>query len=134
MYFHLDISCCKLVTDLFIFQITGLILVVTGGVIQGVYSEYLDFLDHRFFNAPVLLVIVGCIIFCVTFFGCCGAIKENHCMTMTFSILLALILLVELGAGIGAYMTKDRVQKKQDNMYSNATKTFATYFRRYLSH
>ena len=95
----------------FLLQLSGLILVITGGVIQGVYAEYLDFLGHRFFNAPVLLVVVGCLTFCVTFFGCCGAIKENHCMTMTFSVLLALIFLVELGAGIGAYMAKEDVSQ-----------------------
>ncbi len=42
-----------------LFQLTGLVLIVTGGVIQGVYSKYLDFLGSSFFNAPVLLVVVG---------------------------------------------------------------------------
>ena len=93
----------------FLFQLSGLCLIVTGGVIQGVYSQYLDFLGDKFFNAPVLLVVVGCIIFFVTFFGCCGAVKENHCMTVTFSVLLALIFLLELGAGIGAYMMRQEV-------------------------
>ncbi len=122
-------------------QLTGLILIVTGIVIQGVYSQYLDFLGSSFFNAPVLLIIVGFIIFFVTFFGCCGAIKareqnefftcgnsgvfhwlnfaffffqnlsqENHCMTMTFSVLLGVIFLVEIGAGIAAYSMKTEVR------------------------
>merc|ERR1711936_355822 len=52
-----------------IFLITGLALIVTGCVIQGVYSNYLDFLGDSFFNTPVLLVVVGCIIFFITFFG-----------------------------------------------------------------
>jgi CD63 antigen len=63
----------------------------------------------QFFNTPVLLIVVGCIIFFVTFFGCCGAIKENHCMTITFSVLLAFIFLLELGAGIAAYMLRSDV-------------------------
>ena len=93
-------------------QLSGLCLIVTGGVIQGVYSQYLDFLGDSFFNAPVLLVVVGCIVFFVTFFGCCGAVKENHCMTVTFSVLLALIFLLELGAGIGAYMMRDEASSR----------------------
>lgn len=92
-----------------VFAITGLTLIITGGVIQGAYSNYLDFLGDQFFNTPVLLVVVGCIIFCITFFGCCGAVKENHCMTMTFSVLLALIFIIELGAGISAYMLRSQV-------------------------
>jgi CD63 antigen len=92
------------------FALSGLTLVITGGVIQGVYRQYLDFLGSQFFSAPVLLVVVGCIIFFVTFFGCCGAIKENHCMTVTFSVFLSLIFLLELGAGIGAYMMRGDVR------------------------
>lgn len=92
-----------------IFAITGFALIITGCVIQGVYSNYLDFLGDSFFNTPVLLVVVGCIIFFVTFFGCCGAIKENHCMTLAFSVFLALILLIELGAGIASYTFRDEV-------------------------
>jgi len=92
-----------------IFLITGLALIITGCVIQGVYSNYLDFLGDSFFNTPVLLVVVGCIIFFITFFGCCGAIKEHHCMTLAFSVFLALILVIELGAGIASYAFKDQV-------------------------
>ena len=95
---------------LLLFQITGLALIVTGAVIQGLYSQYLDFLGDSFFNTPVLLVVVGCIIFAITFFGCCGAVKESHCMTMTFAVLLGLIFVIELGAGISAYMLRTRVR------------------------
>jgi drug/metabolite transporter (DMT)-like permease len=90
-------------------QITGLALIITGCVIQGVYSNYLDFLGDGFFNTPVLLVVVGCIIFFITFFGCCGAIKEHHCMTLAFSVFLALILVIELGAGIASYAFRSQV-------------------------
>ena len=92
-----------------LFQLSGLFLIVTGGVVQGAYSQYLDFLGDQFFSTPVFLVIVGCIIFFVAFFGCCGAIKENHCMTLTFSILLGIIFLMEIGAGIAAYRLKSEV-------------------------
>jgi CD63 antigen len=92
-----------------IFAITGLSLIITGCVIQGVYSNYLDFLGDSFFNTPVLLVVVGCIIFFVTFFGCCGAIKEHHCMTLAFSVFLSLILIIELGAGIASYAFRNQV-------------------------
>ena len=82
---------------------------MVGGVIQGAYSQYLDFLGDQFFNTPVFLVVVGCIIFFVAFFGCCGAIKENHCMTTTFAVLMGVIFLMEIGAGIAAYKLKGQV-------------------------
>merc|ERR1711874_223703 len=81
-----SIKCVKYTLFLFnlLFSLSGLFLIVTGGVVQGAYSQYLDFLGDSFFSTPVFLIIVGCIIFFVAFFGCCGAIKENHCMTLTF--------------------------------------------------
>jgi len=106
-----SMKCVKYLLFVFnlIFAITGLALIVIGGIIQGLYSQYLDFLGDQFFNTPILLVVVGCLIFIVTFFGCCGAIKESYCMTMTFSILLALVFLLEFGAGIAAYMLRNDV-------------------------
>lgn len=106
-----SMKCVKYLLFAFnlVFAISGLALIVIGGIIQGLYSQYLDFLGDKFFNTPVLLVVVGCLIFIVTFFGCCGAIKEHYCMTMTFSVLLAFIFLLEFGAGIAAYMLRSDV-------------------------
>ena len=123
-----------------LFQLSGLFLIVTGGVVQGAYSQYLDFLGDQFFSTPVFLVIVGCIIFFVAFFGCCGAIKENHCMTLTFSILLGIIFLMEIGAGIAAYRLKSEVRfnmvsyvliglniQVKDLLYTNMEKGMQNY-------
>jgi len=106
-----SMKCVKYLLFIFnlIFAITGLALIIIGGIIQGLYSQYLDFLGEQFFNTPILLVVVGCLIFIVTFFGCCGAIKEHYCMTMTFSLLLGLIFILEIGAGIAAYMLRSEV-------------------------
>jgi len=107
-----SIKCIKYTLFLFnlLFTLSGLFLIVVGGVVQGAYSQYLDFLGDQFFSTPVFLVIVGCIIFFVAFFGCCGAIKENHCMTLAFAILLGIIFLMEVGAGIAAYKLKSQVK------------------------
>lgn len=32
---------------------------------------------------PVTLVVLGAIILLISFFGCCGAIRESYCMSMT---------------------------------------------------
>lgn len=35
---------------------------------------------------PVIaIIIIGSVIFVIAFFGCCGAIRESHCMTVTVS-------------------------------------------------
>ncbi|XP_069509834.1 CD63 antigen isoform X2 [Ambystoma mexicanum] len=59
-------------------------------------------------GVPIVLLIVGAVIFVVSFFGCCGAWKENYCMVTTFAILLTLIFLVEIAAAIAGYVFKDQ--------------------------
>lgn len=36
---------------------------------------------------PILVLILGSVIFTISFFGCCGAIKESQCMVSTVSFL-----------------------------------------------
>jgi CD63 antigen len=67
-------------------QVTGLILIIVGAVTLGLYENYNHLLDESFFSPPALLIAVGVIVFIVSFFGCCGAVKENHCMILTVSI------------------------------------------------
>jgi len=45
---------------------------------------------------PILFMIIGAIIFIVAFFGCCGAIKESHCMTVTYSTFLMVMLIAQI--------------------------------------
>ncbi|XP_043242338.1 CD63 antigen-like isoform X2 [Amphibalanus amphitrite] len=94
----------------FIFVISGIALVTLGAVIKGYYNKYLDFLGDGVVGAPILLIIVGVVIFFVAFMGCCGAIRESYCMTMTFAVLLALIFILELAAGITAYVLRDDIR------------------------
>lgn len=66
-------------------QLSGIGLVVAGTVIQIKYSQYINFLGDDFLSAPIVLIACGCVITLLGFFGCCGAIRENYCMTMTVS-------------------------------------------------
>merc|ERR1712215_58939 len=113
-----SIKCVKYSLFLFnlLFSLSGLFLIIAGGVVQAAYSQYLEFLGDQFFSTPMFLIVVGCIIFFVAFFGCCGAIKENHCMTLTFAVLLGVIFLMEIGAGVAAYKLKGQVN---DLLYRN---------------
>lgn len=68
-------------------QITGLVLLSVGAAIKAVYYGYHVFLDDQYFSAPNLLIAVGLIILLVSFLGCCGAVKENHCMIVSVGML-----------------------------------------------
>ncbi|XP_056418150.1 CD63 antigen [Hyla sarda] len=61
-------------------------------------------------GAPVVIIAVGVIIFFISFFGCCGAARENYCMVTTFAVLLVLIFLVEIAAAIAGYVYRNQLQ------------------------
>ncbi len=68
-------------------KIAGLSLAAVGVTIKAGYIEHLQFLllpDH-IASAPLLLIVLGVIIFTVSFFGCCGAVKESRCLLITVS-------------------------------------------------
>lgn len=101
-----------------LFAVSGITLIITAAIIQGLYWTYLDFLGNEFLSAPMLFIIVGVVIFLVAFFGCCGAVKENNCMIITFSVLLGLIFICELAGGIAAYVLRNDVDVVlTENMY-----------------
>lgn len=77
---------------LFSSQVSGITLIITAAVIQGLYATYLDFLGNEFLSAPMLFIIVGVVIFLVAFFGCCGAVRENNCMMITVRLTLVQLL------------------------------------------
>jgi CD63 antigen len=47
-----------------------------------------------------LLIVVEVIVFVAAFCGCCGAIKENHCVIMKFAGLVLVVFGMELAGGI----------------------------------
>lgn len=91
----------------FVFVITGITIMAVGLTVQGAYHNFREILDPQFFSVPTFLVVIGSFIFVIAFFGCCGAYKENYCMTLTFSILLILIFILELAAGISGYVLRN---------------------------
>jgi len=92
--------------------------------VQGVYHGYNDFLDSNYFSIPKLLIAIGVITFIVAFFGCCGAIKENYCMVLTFAVLMITIFILELSAGISGYVLRNEAK---DMLTRNLKRTMAEY-------
>lgn len=104
-------KCVKYVLFAFnlIFFLAGLGLIIAGTVVQTRFSTYFDFFGQSFSAAAILLIVVGSIIFIIGFFGCCGAYKENYCMTMTFAVLLGIVFVLEIAAAITAYVMRNEV-------------------------
>jgi len=105
-------NCCENLVKYFmifcniLFVLAGFILIGFGAWSQIDAKDYLNFLGENYVNTPIFIIIVGCIIFVIAFFGCCGAWKESSCLVYSYAVLLSVILIAQIGAGIAAYMLK----------------------------
>lgn len=120
-------SCVKYLLFCFnlLFAITGLIILIVGIRAEIKSSPYIDLTDSNFYTSgPIVLIIVGVIVFIVAFFGCCGAVKENHCMIVTFSVFLLIIFVAELAVGIAGYV---KHQDLETSIVNHLNKTISQY-------
>ncbi|XP_035512743.1 CD63 antigen [Morone saxatilis] len=115
----------------FIFWLCGLALIVVGVLVQVGLHKTFTIKDATASGIPILIIIVGVVIFFISFFGCCGAWKENYCMITTFAIFLSLIIIVEIAAAIAGYVFRNKLSGVvQDSLaemithYENGTAEF----------
>ncbi|XP_015905097.1 23 kDa integral membrane protein-like [Parasteatoda tepidariorum] len=92
----------------FIFVICGIALIIVGAL--GTKKDMTHFLDNKYITVPYILIVLGSVIFVISFFGCWGAMQENHFMVMVFALLVFVLMMIELAGGIAAYFYKGEVE------------------------
>uniref|UniRef100_A0A8C5MD39 Tetraspanin n=1 Tax=Leptobrachium leishanense TaxID=445787 RepID=A0A8C5MD39_9ANUR len=101
----------------FIFWICGIALIAIGIYVQVQLNHSILIKNASSSGAPIVIIAVGVVIFFISFFGCCGAVKENYCMVTTFAVILVLIFLVEIAAAIAGYVLKDKVRSAFNEVF-----------------
>lgn len=95
----------------FVFFLSGLALIIVGAMVRSDYGDYFTYADSKFATAEIFIIVIGIIVFLIGFFGCCGALKENHCMMCAFAVLLSIIFILEIAAAIVGYQYRRKVEK-----------------------
>ncbi|KAG7159188.1 CD63 antigen-like 2 [Homarus americanus] len=91
-------------------QLSGLALIVIGGIAQGFFSSYIEFFNGKYETPAIGIIILGGIILVISFFGCCGAKKENVFMLRIFGFLMVIVLLLECAAAITVLVMKTDIK------------------------
>ncbi|XP_063808731.1 CD63 antigen [Pseudophryne corroboree] len=105
-------KCVKYLVFIFnlLFWICGIALIALGIYVQVTLNSSVIIKNAASAAPAIVLIAVGVVIFFISFFGCCGAAKENYCMVTTFAVLLSLVFLVEIAAAIAGYVFRDKIQ------------------------
>lgn len=104
----------------FIFALCGLAILIVGVLAHLQITKYADTIKSNVMFPSVTLIVIGSIIFIIAFFGCCGAIRESHCMTVTFASLLLTILIIQVAVAIYAFV----VLKNSDEIKSSIREAY----------
>ncbi|GBP26206.1 CD63 antigen [Eumeta japonica] len=64
--------------------LVGLAMIGLGVAARLKWVGIMDQLPDNFRVASWIFIVIGAIVFVIAFFGCCGAIRESHCMVVTY--------------------------------------------------
>ncbi|KAJ9576360.1 hypothetical protein L9F63_006772, partial [Diploptera punctata] len=95
----------------FLFAICALILLIIGALTLSDVNEE----DLTIY--AICLIVVGAIGFIIAFYGCCGAIRESHCMVVTFAVFLLIVLILEIVLGIFLYIGREEIESALTESY-----------------
>jgi len=96
----------------FLFWALGIALLVVGIMSRSSVSNWQQLVNDSLVpNAANILIAAGVLVALIGFLGCCGALKKNRCMLLSFAISIILIFILQLGGGIYAYTKSGKLQK-----------------------
>ncbi|CAH0727253.1 unnamed protein product, partial [Brenthis ino] len=97
-------------TNLF-FALAGLTLLGLGIALELRVARVTDlFEDSQLYQlTPIGAIVVGCIVFLIAFFGCCGAIKENNCMLISYAVFMIFLMILKITLVTLIFVKQDEV-------------------------
>jgi len=96
----------------FVLFLGGLLILAAGGYMHyQISSEYGAFFEEGASKAGLFGIGVGVVVTLVSFLGCCGLIKSSSCMLKAYGVMVAVLLIAEIGTGIAATLYKGEAEE-----------------------
>ncbi|KAH8415946.1 hypothetical protein KR222_004738 [Zaprionus bogoriensis] len=110
-------GCATATIKYLVFLFNALCALLGIGVIV-VSSLALDDVDSENRPSIIFFIVIGSIVFLISFFGCCGAIKEHICLTWLYAIIMLVLLILSCVLSF-AYVKKIDADKMSLNILNN---------------
>ncbi|KAM6945695.1 tetraspanin-33 [Aplochiton taeniatus] len=104
--------CC------YIFWVTSAVLIAIG--IYAKIAKEKDVVDTLAADPALLLIIVGSLMFTITFFGCFGALRNEPRLLKMFLGILVVILLLQITTVVLGFVFTDMVMERTEQLMKNA--------------
>ncbi|KAL2715539.1 CD63 antigen-like [Vespula squamosa] len=106
-------------------ELCGLAILVVGILMHINLNNYQEAVKDNVTVPSMTFIVIGSIIFVIAFFGCCGAIRESHCMTITFASFLLTIFIIQIAVAIYAFVV---FRESNVNIYDTYKEVFYNYW------
>ncbi|KAM9705197.1 tetraspanin-33 [Menidia menidia] len=103
----------------FLFWIISLVL-VSIGVYARISKHAETALACLSVDPAIMLLVVGVLMFILTFCGCVGSLRENICLLQTFCVCLTVIFILQLAAGILGFVFSDKARHRVSEIINDA--------------
>ncbi|XP_063697776.1 leukocyte surface antigen CD53-like [Culicoides brevitarsis] len=112
----------------FLWFLFGIVMVIAGAFIYTQSGKYIETLKN--IEVPqfaIFLMIVGFVTIIISFCGCCGAIQESQCLSLTYSALLFLIIIVQVTVAVLIFVNlqedkiKEPINKSIEKVFNDKT-------------
>ncbi|XP_068674198.1 CD63 antigen-like [Montipora foliosa] len=107
----------------FIFFVFGCVLIGYGAWALIKLGDYSTLTEGSYAAGSKVMIAAGVFIALISFFGCCGAWKENRCLLIIFFICLLVILSLEIAVAILGYTNRNEVENAFDGEVKQAIKS-----------
>ncbi|XP_065370017.1 CD63 antigen-like [Calliphora vicina] len=92
-----------------IFVICGILLIILGSLIISNLGDFSSFSEAvNIDTIPILIIILGCIVFIVAFFGCCGAIRESICCTTVYAVFMFILFALQVALVVWIFVKRQQ--------------------------
>lgn len=90
----------------------GIVFIVLGSIFLSHVSSFKEFLNELgAAQIPIGFIVLGGLIFIIAFFGCCGAIRESYCMSMTYAVALFVLILADIALIVYIFVARSNQQE-----------------------
>ncbi|XP_053709555.1 tetraspanin-33 isoform X1 [Synchiropus splendidus] len=102
----------------YVFWVLSAVFIAVG--IYAKVAKEKDVVDTLTMDPALLLIVIGSVMFLITFFGCFGALRNITCLLKMFLGILTVILLLQITAGVVGYLFTDMVMERTEKLMMKA--------------
>ncbi|XP_063350804.1 tetraspanin-33 [Pelmatolapia mariae] len=106
----------------YFFWVVSAILIAVG--IYAKIAREKDVVDTLTVDPALLLIVVGSVMFLITFLGCFGALRNTICLLKMFLGLLVAILLLQIAAAFVGYFFTHTVMERTERLMMKAIERY----------